>query len=138
MPARDKYHDTVKHALVKDGWTITHDPFMLRMGSKDLYVDLGAERLLAAEKAGQKIAVEVKSFLSDSEMEDLEQALGQFVLYHDVMEELYPDRILYLALPKDAYESIFEDPLGKVLLKNKRVRLIVFDPESEVLLQWIS
>jgi hypothetical protein len=94
MPARDRYHDTVKQALIKDGWTITHDPFMLRIGSKDLYVDLGAERLLAAEKAGEQIAVEVKSFLSDSEMDDLEKALGQFVLYHDIMKELYPDRTL--------------------------------------------
>jgi hypothetical protein len=50
MPARDKYHDTVKQVLIKDRWTITHDPFMLRAGLRDLYIDLGAERLLAAEK----------------------------------------------------------------------------------------
>lgn len=138
MPARDKYHDTVKQALIKDGWTITHDPFMLRIGSKDLYVELGAERLSAAEKAGERIAVEVKSFISDSEMDDLEKALGQFVRYHDIMEELHPERTLYLALPDNVYADIFEEPVGKVLLKKRRVRLIVFDPNTEVLLQWIT
>lgn len=80
MPAKDIYHDTVKKALIKDGWVITHDPLILKWGSKDLYVDLGAEQLVAAEKEGRKIAVEVKSFVSPSEVEDLEHALGQFIL----------------------------------------------------------
>ena len=43
MPARDMYHDAVRNALVKDGWTITHDPFRLSWGGRDMYVDLGAE-----------------------------------------------------------------------------------------------
>ena len=63
MPARDIYHETVKNALIKDGWTITHDPLVLRWGTTDVYVGLGAEQLLAAEKRGQKIAVEIKSFV---------------------------------------------------------------------------
>ena len=52
MPAHDLYHDAVKNALIKDGWTITHDPFRMEWGKRDMYVDLGAERLLAAERAG--------------------------------------------------------------------------------------
>ena len=47
MPARDFYHEQVRTALVKDGWVITHDPLRLNWGNKDLYVDLGAERLIA-------------------------------------------------------------------------------------------
>jgi hypothetical protein len=94
MPARDAYHDVVKSALIADGWTITHDPLVLKWGTKDLFVDLGAERLLAADKEGQKIAVEVKSFSGSSEIDDLEKALGQFTLYHDVLEEREPDRRL--------------------------------------------
>ena len=85
MPARDQYHHQVKNALVKDGWTITHDPLRLKWGAKDLYVDLGAERLLNAEKGHRKIAVEVKSFAGPSEIDDLEKALGQYLLYHDVL-----------------------------------------------------
>lgn len=64
MPAKDKFHEAVKNALVHDGWTITHDPLRLRLGKRKLFVDLGAEKLLSAEKDQQKIAVEVKSFLN--------------------------------------------------------------------------
>lgn len=64
MPAKDLYHNVVKNALIKDGWRITHDPLRLKWGIKDMYVDLGAERILSAEKAGQKIAVEVKNFVA--------------------------------------------------------------------------
>ena len=80
MPAKDRYHDSVKAALVRDGWTITHDPLTLRWGKKDMFVDLGAEKLLAAEKGERKIAVEVKSFLGRSELRDLQQALGQYTM----------------------------------------------------------
>jgi len=76
-----------KSALIKDGWTITHDPLSLKWGLKDLFVDLGAQRLLAAEKGREKIAVEVKSFVGPSDLDDLEKALGQYVLYHDVLSE---------------------------------------------------
>ena len=109
MRARDFYHDVVKSALIADGWTITHDPFVLKWGTKDLFVDLGAERLLAADKAGQKIAVEVKSFSGASEINDLEKALGQFILYHDVLGESEPHRRLYLAIarPTTTSRSIF-------------------------------
>ena len=96
MPARDLYHHQVRQALVKDGWTITHDPLRLTWGRKDVYVDLGAERILAAEKGSQRIAVEIKTFLGPSDMQDLEQALGQFVLYRSVLRRREPDRELYL------------------------------------------
>lgn len=91
MPALDIYHDAVKNALVKDGWTISHDPFHLRWGKKDMYVDLGAPQLLAAEREERKIAVEIKSFVGASEMEDLKNAVGQFVLYRAVMHQTNPN-----------------------------------------------
>jgi len=90
MPARDIYHDTVKNALIKDWWTITQDPLFLKRGSKDMFVDLGAERLLAAEKDNRRIAVEVKSFVSTSEMAELERGLGQFIIYRGALEQEQP------------------------------------------------
>lgn len=137
MPAKDIYHDAVKQALIKDGWTITHDPLILKWGIKDLYVDLGAERLVAAEKEGRTIAVEVKSFVSQSEMADLENAIGQFILYHDIMARTEPNRVLYLAIRVAIFENIFEEPIGRILLENQRLRLVVFDPEAEVIVKWI-
>lgn len=95
MPARDIYHDTVKHALIKDSWTITHDPSRIRLArGRNLFVDLGAERLLAAERGPEKIAVEVKSFTRASDMKDLEEAVGQFVLYAHLLKRYYPDYTL--------------------------------------------
>jgi len=137
MPVRDIYHDNVKNALIKDEWTITHNPLTLKWGKKDMYVDLGAEKILAAEKEGRKIAVEVKSFVGPSEIEDLKNALGQYVLYHDILKRTDPDRILYLAIRKAVFLDLFEEPVGKLLLENKRVRLIVFDHRTEEIVQWI-
>lgn len=76
MPAKDIYHDVVKQTLIKDGWTITDDPLRLRWTKRNIYIDLGAERIIGAERSEHRIAVEVKSFTSASEVADLEQALG--------------------------------------------------------------
>jgi hypothetical protein len=137
MPARNRYHQHVRHALIQDGWTITHDPLRLAWGLKDLYVDLGAERFLAAEKAERRIAVEIHSFLRPSEMEDLEKAVGQFVVYSDVLAQVSPDRTLYLAIPEVAFASLFQEPIGTLLLTNGRLRLLIFDPQKEVIRRWI-
>lgn len=138
MPALDIYHDQVKNALIKDGWTITDDPLTIRFGRKILYVDLAAQRLLAAERAGSRIAVEIKSFVGRSDVLDLEQALGQFVLYAEVLAETDPERILYLAVEETAYEAVFEEPIGELLLLKKRLRVIVFDSDTEEIRRWIS
>lgn len=137
MPAKDIYHDSVKSALIKDGWTITHDPLILPWGSRDLYVDLGAEQLLAAERDEQKIAVEIKSFVGLSGVTDLERALGQYVLYHDILARLEPERTLYLAVRQAVFDDLFEEPIGKILLENKRLKIIVFDPQKEIIVKWI-
>ncbi|MEG3959571.1 element excision factor XisH family protein [Microcoleus sp. herbarium2] len=137
MPAKDIYHDTVKRALQKDGWIITHDPFPLQIGRKRLSADLGAERLINAEKGTQKIVVEVKSFVGRSDVRDLEQALGQYILYRQVLNEMGVDRSLYLAISQPIFNSVFTIELGQVLLKNQIIKLIVFDDKSEAIVQWI-
>ena len=108
--------------------------------------DLGAEKLIAAEKNEQKIAVEIKSFVGRSQINDLENALGQYILYYEVLYILYYEvllekqekRVLYLAIRQSSYQEIFEEPIGKILLKRKIMNLVVFDDKKEVILQWIS
>ena len=138
MPKRDTFHDTVKQALIKDGWTITHDPFIISFGPHRLFVDLGAEHVLAAEKSGKYIAIEIKSFLSPSPVNDLENALGQYVLYHSLLKRSDPDRELYLAVPLEIYESLFIVPLGQIAVEDYGLKLIVFDPAQEVIEIWIA
>lgn len=138
MPRLDIYHDVVKRALEKDGWTITHDPYKLTAETRKLWIDLGAERLITAEQGTRKIAAETKSFLGKSDVNDLENAIGQYTLYLLLLEEQEPERELYLAIPEFVYNTIFSERIGQVLLERKRIRLLVFDRYKEEILQWIE
>ncbi|WP_050766331.1 element excision factor XisH family protein [Microcystis aeruginosa] len=122
--------------MIKDGWTITHDPFHLRWGRKDMYVDLGAKKLILAERLEQKIAVEVKSFLGESELQACRDAIGQFAIYRAVLRRSYPDYKLYLAIRDVIYNSFFEEPIGQILIEDENLKFIVFDAEKEVISQW--
>ncbi|WP_373528588.1 XisH family protein [Nostoc sp.] len=138
MPAKDIYHDCVKNALIKDGWKITDDPLSLKIGKKDIFIDLAAEKLLAAEKQGKKIAVEVKSFIGISEVEDLKNALGQYILYEKVLLRIESKIILYLAIRDTVFIKIFTEEIGKILLEDNTLKLIVFDSQEEVITKWIN
>jgi XisH protein len=138
MPAKDLFHDCVKVALIRDGWKISHDPYSLKIGKKDLFVDLGAEKLITAEKDFVKIAVEIKSFVSPSEIQDLENALGQYVLYQNVLQKIEPERVLYLAIREAVFHKLFEQEIGQILLENKVLKLLAFNPETEEITKWIS
>ena len=137
MPARDSLHHHVRHALERDGWIVTHDPLKLSVRRRKLYVDLGAERLLAAEKGTQKIAVGIKTFAGASDVRDLEEAVGQFVLYEHALRREDPERTLYLALPETAWQQVFLDALGEILIDDKVLRVVTFDPSKEEIVRWI-
>jgi hypothetical protein len=138
MSARDFFHDAVRNALMKDGWTITADPLLVQYGTTDLYVDLGAEKLIAAERNGQRIAVEIKSFLGASELSQFHAALGQFLNYRLALAVQEPDRVLYLAVPVDVHTSFFSLPFTQAVVKEYSVRVAVFDPQTEEIVQWTS
>lgn len=137
MPQRDLHHQAVRNALVKDGWTITHDPLTVPFGLRRVYLDLGAERLLAAERGSERIAVEVKSFVGVSEVADLENALGQFVLYRSVLARYEPERRLYLAVPSIAFEAILADDIGRAVREDTGMPIIVFDERKEIVQRWL-
>jgi hypothetical protein len=139
LPAKNLYHDTVIHALTADGWTITHDPFTVSYGGKDLFVDLGAERVaIAAEKGTERIAVEVQSFLSPSPMRDLQEAVGQYDVYRVFLAETHPDRVLYLAVPRRVAEGVMADQCGQLILARLQLRVLVFDDQQKKVVRWIK
>jgi methyl coenzyme M reductase subunit C-like uncharacterized protein (methanogenesis marker protein 7) len=98
---------------------------------------LGAERLIAAEKGLEKIAIEIKSFRSASEIKDLEEALGQFVLYEHLLTRYEPERKLYLAVPENVRESVFEEEAGQVLIEDRIIRLFTFNITQQEIVKWI-
>ena len=114
---------------------MTDDPLLLAFGGQDLYVDLGAERLLGAQKGRLRIAVEVKSFVGKSAVNDLETAIGQYNVYRDILEETQSDRHLYLAIPQRAYKQVFKTEFGRAIARRQRLLFAVFD-EKEGGLEW--
>ena len=72
---------------------------------------------MIAERANRKIAVEVKSFISPSPVRDFEQAIGQYLLYFNLLAEQYPKRILYLAIRDEVYLTFFQEELVQIALK---------------------
>lgn len=139
--AKDSFYPQVKAALIKAGWTITHDPLKLEIGGVKLEVDFGAEKgfegVLAAERNHQKIAVEVKSFISPSPTNELHAALGQFIAYRLALSELEPDRKLYLAIPVTPYSDFFQRPFPSRLIQENGLALIVYDPIQQEVLKWL-
>jgi hypothetical protein len=136
MPAKDFFHDVVRKALEKDGWSITADPLILTIGLRSVFIDLGAEKLIAAERGSEKIAVEVKSFLSPSPISDLETAWGQFFLYARALQKQDPNRRLYLAVNETIFQTLFAEEAGQLLLDEPGFHLIVFNPTTEEIVQW--
>lgn len=98
MPQRDKLHESVRRALLNGGWMITHDPYSLSFEGDQVFIDLAAERLLAAEQGNQRIAVEVKGFTGPSVIADVQQAIGQYLLYRSILARNDPNRLLLLAV----------------------------------------
>ncbi|URD48605.1 XisH family protein [Chroococcidiopsis sp. CCNUC1] len=137
MAAKERFHQVVKTALVKDGWNVTHDPLQIKVGSVEMEIDLGAERLLAAERGSEKIAVEVKSFLaSASAISEFHTALGQFINYRAALRREDPDRVLYLAVPDFISNSFFQLDFPVSMLQENHVKLIVYDIQMEQLVLW--
>ena len=133
--AKDKYHEQVREALEKDGWTITHDPYKIMLGRRKGYIDLGAE-IIAAEKGFQKIAVEIKSFLGSSDLYQFEDALGQFLVYLPALKKKEPERALYLAVPEYFYTNFFEDTYFQEIAELYNLKMLVFDETKNTIVRW--
>jgi len=136
MSAKDIFHDAVRKGLEKESWVITDDPLRIRSGRVDMQIDLGAERIIAAEKGEEKIAVEIKSFVSSSNISEFHTALGQFLNYRLALKKQQPDRFLYLAVPQGVYETFFKLPFVEEVIDHFQLSLLIYDPNNEVISLW--
>jgi hypothetical protein len=138
MPARNRFHNAVKTGLEKQGWKITYYPLTVSFELGDMYIDLGADKILAAERENEKIAVEIKSFFNTSAISEFHTALGQFINYRLALSEQEADRTLYLAVPIDTYTSFFSIRLVQNIIKTYQLKLITYQPETEDIIEWIN
>ncbi|MBE9007260.1 XisH family protein [Fortiea sp. LEGE XX443] len=137
MPAKDLYHDAVKNALIKDGWMIIADPYIIKYEDAELYADLAAEKPIAAERQGQKIVVEIKSFVGKSQMYDFHNALGQYIVYRNLIQVSAPEYNLYLAIDDIVYFNFFQRPSIQLIARQNNLQLIIVDIQQEEIVQWI-
>ena len=136
--ARDFYHNKVRIALIKDGWNITDDPYQISIEGVDFDIDLAAEPVVGAEKDGEKIAVEIKNFVGPSNVNEFHRAVGQFNDYYVAIEMHEPERVLYLAIPLNTYNTFFSKTIIQRALKRIEAKLIIYDPETETIVKWIK
>ncbi len=138
MPAKDRYHDAVKSALIKDGWIIVFDPYPIKYQEVRLLADLAGEKTISATKEEKQIVVEIKSFLGRSPMREFETALGQYLIYQTFLSITHPEYQVYLAIAREIYESFFSQLAIQVILQKYQILLLIVDIEQEVIIQWKS
>ncbi len=126
----------MKTALIKDGWTITNDPLIIRIDRIKLEIDLGAEKVLAAEKDEQQIAIEIKGFINPDAINDFHGALGQFLNYRLALQMTESSRILYLAVPIDVFNTFFQERFTQAAIEVYDLKIIVYDPNLKEIVQW--
>ncbi len=134
--ARDLFHNAVRAALLKEQWQITADPLKIKIDGVKLEIDLAADKVVAAEKSGRKIAIEIKSFLKNSTITDFHGALGQFLNYRLGLQMTDSDRVLYLAVPEDTFDSFFQERFVQEAIRLYQLRLLVYDSDKEVIVSW--
>ncbi|WP_017307232.1 XisH family protein [Spirulina subsalsa] len=138
MAAKDLFHEAVKEGLQKEQWQITADPLLLKIDQVKLEIDLAADSLLVANKGTEKIAVEIKSFISNSLITDFHLAVGQFINYRTALRMLQSERVLYLAVPADAFNAFFRERFPQEVIRSYQIKLIVYNPIHSEIAQWIN
>lgn len=138
MPQKDSHHDLVRNALEKDGWTVTHDPFTIRLEDVKFYVDLAAEKTIETDGETRKIAIEIKVFGGLSFLNEFEKAVGQYLIYKQFLGDLFPERILFLAVSTDVFEESFSLPSIQAVVTKQEIKLLIFNPETEEITKWIE
>ncbi len=133
MPAKDRYHDAVVRALVKNGWTITTEQMLVRFVERRLWIDIQAAK--ASEQL--VIVVEVKGFESmPSPVDYLADAVGKYVIYLCALDYARLDARLYMVVPIVAYEGILNEAIGRRAIRKANIDIMVFDPEREEVIRW--
>ena len=137
MPRRDIFHEKFKTALLKEGWNVTNDPlFVPTEGGVNFFIDLGAEKIIGAEKEGEVIAIEIKSFDENSISYSFYEILGQFLVYEIALIEQLKPWTLYIAMSKLGFKKLDEMPVFRKAIAKYKLKFIIFDPVNQLIIEW--
>jgi XisH protein len=136
--ARDKFHQEVKQALEAEGWLITDDPLYIKVGQIPVHIDIGAEKLIGAERNGERIAVEIKTFGKASFITALHEAVGKYLIYQVVLKYIQSDRLLYLAIPDDVYAEFGNEPIVQSVFTEYDFKILLYEPTTQRITAWIN
>ena len=64
--------------------------------------------------------------------------MGKYEIYRTVLSELEPGLLLYFVVIQQAYESIFQDKLGQLIINKIQRLLIIVDEKIGRIIKWIS
>lgn len=133
--ARDRIHNAVVQALKNDGWTIIKELDRIEYQGKLFEFDIQAKKDEAAR------TIEVKSFIAtNNDIQMFNEALGQYILYREILAQEYPERELYLAISREAYERVFLFPLCQQIVHAQQMKLLIitlYDNNTGEVFRWI-
>ena len=136
--ARDKFHEEVRSAVEAEGWIVTDDPLSFKIGKVQVQMDLGAERLIAAERGNEKVAIEIKTFSNLSFITAFYEAVGKYVIYRNVLKIRDPERVLYLAIPEVIYKRFFEEVIVQKVMEDENFKMVIYNQHTKAISQWIK
>lgn len=139
--ARDIIHESVKQALINDGWTITADLYYINLikdTNRSLQADLSAEKVFEARRGTEKIVVEIKSFIGTSVLNKFHELLGQYLDYRAAMRDLKDESTLYIAVSENVFSKILDLNFLQDRIDEFRLKFIVVNIESEKITKWIN
>jgi hypothetical protein len=137
--AKDFFHVAVLNSLTKDSWAITADPYRLILSKRVLEIDISADKIIAAERGLDKIAVEVKSFMKESFIYEFYTALGQYLVYETFLARQEPDRQLFMAVSDEVFAARFEKDDDVLFICRKyNLRILIFNKLTHTVESWIK
>jgi len=137
MPALDSCHPQIVRALEKAGWLVRPKPVELSSPVNLLYADIEAFRTTEDDEQ-EIIILEAKCFLNpNTSMHDLYVAVGQYLVYQDLMRRSNIHNPLYLAIPTEVYYRIFEPIAGPIASRNE-MKIVLVNLEDEVIERWLE
>lgn len=137
MPALDSCHQQMVNALIKAGWNVNTAPVYLRAEKLVAIPDIQAT--LNNGSVQQIIVVEVKCFLDERlDQDELYRAIGQYLVYRQVLRTRQLDIPLYLAIAIQVYQRLFVKQVVNAIIHESRLKLIVVDLEREEVIQWLE